>query len=233
MTKNKLWGGRFNKPTNKLVEDFTKSIQFDKKLAKFDLIGSLVHIDILKDAGLLTTNEHSKLKKGLHKILGNLDRLSSSPDTQFEDIHSYIQHLLEQDKSVGEAAKKLHTCRSRNDQVALDVKLYCLSNIEITRAAIFDLSDSLLKLVMKNSGVYLPGYTHLQHAIPVSLADYLGAYDAMLARDSSRFAQIAANIKLTFGAGALAGTMIPIGEIPPSRQRIVTEKCFPDRKFTR
>jgi len=227
MSKSKLWGGRFSKKTNALVEDFTRSIQFDKKLAKYDCIGSLAHIDILKVAGLLSETEHNKLKKGLHKILGNIEKISVSPDQAFEDIHSYVQFLLEQDKSVGAAALKLHTCRSRNDQVAFDVKLYCLQNIAVTRAIVFELIDSLKKLGDKNSDVFLPGYTHLQHAIPVALVDHLGAYVAMLTRDNNRLNQISENIKLTFGAGAVAGTFIPAEKYSLSAKGMLPKNVEP------
>ena len=202
----KLWGGRFSKETNKLVEQFTHSIHFDQKLAKYDVAGSLYHIDVLKKAGLLTPEEHKKLKTGLEKILAEVSKSSFKPDATFEDIHSFIQDRLE--KKAGGVASKLHTCRSRNDQVVLDMKLYTKDNLTKTQNFILALQKSLKGLAQKNKNIILPGMTHLQHAIPVSLENYLGAYTAMLNRDSKRLENAGKNITLTFGAGAIAGTFI-------------------------
>jgi len=201
----KMWGGRFSKKTNPLVEEFTKSIQFDKKLAKYDCIGSLAHIDILKQATLLKPGEHKKLEVGLKKILSAIKKGSFKIDNSFEDIHSYIQHLLE--KKVGDVALKLHTCRSRNDQVVLDTKIYCRINIIRTAKLFNNLKITLDKLKKKYKGTRMPGYTHLQHAMPIYLSDYFSAYYGMLNRDVGRLSDLFNDIKLTLGAGALAGTL--------------------------
>ncbi|MDP2654570.1 MAG: argininosuccinate lyase [Candidatus Omnitrophota bacterium] len=203
----KLWGGRFSKATNKLVEEFTGSIHFDQKLAEADVIGSLYHIDVLKKARLISSAEYKKLAAGLRSILNEIRNGKFKADPSFEDIHSCIQHLL--GKKAGKAVLKLHTCRSRNDQVVFDVKLYALSNLFKTWALTSQLAKTLTDLAKKNKNVCIPGYTHLQHAIPVALTDYLGAYVAMLHRDAVRISQTFENIPLTLGAGALAGTMIP------------------------
>lgn len=205
----KLWGGRFTKETNDLVEKFSNSIHFDYVLAQYDCIGSLKHIDVLKKAKLLTGTEHSKLSAGLKRILKSIDEGKLKPNPKFEDIHSYIQHLLEKDKSVGKVALKLHTCRSRNDQVLFDTKLYCLMNILKTERALVGLLQSLERLAHKNETLIMPGYTHLQHAIPVKVADMLMAYVTMLERDEVRLLNAFNSIELTLGSGALAGTMIP------------------------
>lgn len=202
----KLWGGRFSKKTNKLVEEFTHSIHFDQKLAKYDVLGSLYHIEVLKNAKLLKSEEYSKLKKGLERILENIKKGTFKIDPSFEDIHGFIQHCLE--KSTGDVAKKLHTCRSRNDQVVLDTKIYSKVNLLHTQKLILELEKSLKNLAQKNKNIILPGLTHLQHAIPVSLDNYLGAYTAMLKWDFKRLENASKNIILTFGAGALAGTFI-------------------------
>lgn len=202
----KLWGGRFTKKTNPLVEEFTKSIQFDKKLAEYDCIGSLYHINVLKKAGILSPSEHKKLQKGLNEILKSLKSGKLKIDESFEDIHSLIQDLLE--KKAGKAALKLHTARSRNDQVVFDVKLYSLDNILKTKIEIENLQNSFLKLAGKNIDIYMPGYTHLQHAIPVFLGNYLTAYYDMLDRDAKRLENALNNIELTMGSGALAATFI-------------------------
>ena len=150
----KLWGGRFNKKTNKLVEEFTHSIHFDQKLAKYDCMGSLYHIDVLKKAGLLTAEEHKKLKTVLEKILGEVSKASFTADSSFEDIHSFIQDRLE--KTAGDVALKLHTCRSRNDQVVLDMKMYVQENIIQTNKLIDGLQSALMNLGQKNQELILP-----------------------------------------------------------------------------
>ena len=205
----KLWGGRFSKKTNKLVEEFTSSIHFDQKLAKYDCIGSLNHVATLKRAKLLSTAEHNKLAKGLKAILKSIAGGSFKVDPSFEDVHSYIQHVLEQ--KAGKAALKLHTCRSRNDQVVFDVKLYCIDQIWSTVLAILDINKSLFHLAKKNKDIYVPGYTHLQHAIPVRIYDHLSVYSQMFHRDGQRLATIYENsiaTHLTMGSGAIAGTFI-------------------------
>ncbi|MCB9757840.1 MAG: argininosuccinate lyase [Candidatus Omnitrophica bacterium] len=205
----KLWGGRFSKGTHKLVEKFTNSIHFDYKLAKYDVLGSLAHIDILKKAKLLNVREHKKIQSALKAILKTIENETFKIDLSFEDIHSYIQHLVE--IKTGKAGLKLHTCRSRNDQVALDVKAYTLDNLFYTQKNIEHLIESLEKLATKNRELIIPGFTHLQHAIPVSIIEYFSAYIQMLSRDHQRLYNAAMNIDLTLGAGALAGTFIPAG----------------------
>lgn len=208
----KLWGGRFSKKTNKLVEEFTKSIHFDCKLAEYDCMGSLCHIDVLKKASLLTSLEHSKLKNGLNTVLDSIKNGTFKIDPSFEDIHSYIQHLLEKNPKVGKAALKLHTCRSRNDQVAFDTKFYCLENLNKIFKSIHDFNGALSDLAVKNKDIQIPGYTHLQRAMPVKLYDYFSSHIQMLRRDWKRLENAFENIDLTMGAGALAGTMIQASE---------------------
>lgn len=222
--KNKLWGGRFGKKTNPLVEEFTKSIQFDKKLAQYDCLGSIVHINILKKAHLLNSQEYKKLEKGLEEILDSIKSGSFKADESFEDVHSYLQYLLE--KKAGKAAFKLHTCRSRNDQVVFDTKVYCLENIASTIKLITKAIEETLRLAKKNINIKMPGYTHLQHAMPVRLAMYLGAYADMLARDAARLTDIAKNIDLSLGSGALAGTFIQA-----SKHNEATMSLFFDKKI--
>ncbi len=205
----KLWGGRFVKKTNKLVEDFSKSIHFDYKLAKADCIGSLCHIEVLKKTGLLTTNEHRALKDGLSRILQRIGKGCFKIDQSFEDIHSYIQHLLEKDPKVKEVALKLHTCRSRNDQIVFDTKLYCLEQGQVTIKLLQILQTTLKQLSTKNKSVIMPGFTHLQHAIPIKASDWFKAYKQMFARDEKRLQNALGQIELTLGSGALAGTFIP------------------------
>lgn len=198
----KLWGGRFSKKTDPLVEEFTKSIQYDQKLAYYDIIGSRLHIAILKDVGYLTQEEWSKLLEGLNAI-----ETKVKAGTKYEDIHTYIQNELQ--KKVGDLALKLHTARSRNDQVVFSTKLYCKGELEGLKLDIYLLTNVLAALAKKNNHIIIPGVTHLQHAQPVYLKDYLGAYIVMLERDKSRLEYISNHMRISMGAGALAGTPIP------------------------
>lgn len=206
MTKSKLWGGRFSKGTHKLVEEFTNSIHFDQKLAKYDVMGSLAHIAVLKKAKLLDNKEYKALQKALTAILKSIEHGTFKADASFEDIHSNIQHLVEQ--KAGKAGLKLHTCRSRNDQVVYDLKLYCTDNLLQTNVQVHALQTVLTKLSNSVKGVYLPGYTHLQHAMPISATDYFRSYVQMLERDGHRLKSSSENFLLRMGAGALAGTPI-------------------------
>ena len=202
----KLWGGRFAKGTDPLVEEFTRSIQYDHKLAEYDLIGSLAHVQILKKAGYLTAAEKSKLEKGLKAILLALENGKFKPDCACEDIHSDIQNKLQ--TKVGDLVLKLHTARSRNDQVVFATKMYCKMELIKLQIAITEFNVALCVLAAKNSDVIIPGFTHMQHAQPVRLMDYLMAYSGMLKRDFDRAFTASKNIELTLGSGALAGTPI-------------------------
>ena len=205
----KLWGGRFGKPTDPLVEEFTKSIQYDYKLALYDAMGSMVHVKILKEAGYLTVGEASRLTKGLEAICRDIRQGAFAPDAASEDIHTDIQNKLE--KKAGSAALKLHTARSRNDQVAFSTKLYCQFAILELKGDISKLTAALSGAGKKNSGVIIPGFTHMQHAQPVKLSVYLGAYVEMLNRDASRLDYIVKNLNIAMGAGAVSGTPIDAG----------------------
>ncbi len=205
MTK-KLWGGRFTKPTDPLFEDFSRSLRYDYRLGRYDLIGSLVHVSILRESGFLSVKESNKLTSALRKLYRNFDgaAVAAFPD---EDIHTYIQNELL--RKVGPVALKLHTARSRNDQVAFATKLFC----KIATKRIAKLIEQLLGAIRtadrKWGNFYFPGFTHLQHAQPVLFRDFLGAYRKMFQRDLSRARFIAENVLLTLGAGAVAGTPIP------------------------
>lgn len=202
----KLWGGRFAKQTDPLVEEFTKSVHYDRKLARYDLFGSMAHVQVLKKAGYLTAAESGKLAKALGRLYGELNKGAFKADSSAEDIHTDIQNKLR--AMVGDLALKIHTARSRNDQVVLAVKTYCKVELKELEAAAEDLREALALLAKKNKGLVLPGFTHMQHAQPVYLKDYLAAYSAMLKRDRERLSAISRNIHLTMGAGALAGTPI-------------------------
>ncbi len=201
----KLWGGRFSKNTDPLVEEFTKSIQYDQKLAFCDLLGSCFHVIILKEAGILTADEAGQLGNALTSLIESVNNNKFKPNRNSEDIHSEIQNILQ--KKVGGLALKLHTARSRNDQVVFATKLYCKLTLEAINKTIIALIQKINEIVIKND-LIIPGFTHMQHAQPVYLKDYLGAYVEMLDRDIERLKYISKNIKITMGAGALAGTPI-------------------------
>lgn len=202
----KLWGGRFAKSTDPLVEEFTRSVQYDRKLARYDTFGSMAHVQVLKKAGYLKASEANSLIKALGKIYDGLIKGKVRIDQGAEDVHTDIQNKLY--SMVGDLALKLHTARSRNDQVALATKTYCKMELGKLSAGIAGLQAALSYLAAKNRDLVIPGFTHMQHAQPVYLKDYLSAYAEMLKRDSARISAISHNIKLTMGAGALAGTPI-------------------------
>jgi argininosuccinate lyase len=201
MTK-KLWGGRFTKPTDPSVEEFTKSIQYDYKLAKYDILGSVVHLEVLGKAGYLTLKEVSRMQAALIEIGAG----KFSADTSYEDVHSQIQNMLE--SKIGDLAFKLHTARSRNDQVVFATKLYCKDKLAEVAALCQGVIDALKFLAKANSDIIMPGFTHMQHAQPVYLKDHLGAYAMMLEAVNDKVKVAASDIKLTMGAGAVAGTPI-------------------------
>ncbi|NQT23699.1 MAG: argininosuccinate lyase [Candidatus Omnitrophica bacterium] len=202
----KLWGGRFSKRTDPLVEEFTKSVGYDYKLAEFDCLGSIYHVQVLRNAGLISAGEATRLKVGLNKILSSVKKGTFDIDKKSEDVHSAIQNALE--KKIGKTALKLHTARSRNDQVVFDVKLYCIKNVMDTLQLSSKAIDEIFKKASKLKNLIIPGFTHLQHAEPLSLVYYLGAYMEMLKRDNRRLDGILDSIELTLGSGAVAGTNI-------------------------
>ena len=206
MKNKKLWGGRFSKKTDPLVEKFTKSVQYDYKLALYDAIGSIVHVSVLKKAGYLNASEANRLIKELNSICDDIKKNKFKVDLSCEDIHTQIQNMLH--KKVGSLALKLHTARSRNDQVAFSTKLYCKETILGLQNDISGLVSAISGLANKNKTIIVPGFTHMQHAQPVYLKDYLSAYAEMLKKDKNRLEYILANIKLAMGAGALAGTPV-------------------------
>jgi argininosuccinate lyase len=198
----KLWGGRFAKKTDPLVEEFTKSIRYDYKLARYDILGSMAHAAILGKAGYLTSGEVSRMQSALASI-GN-GKLP--PDESHEDIHSQIQDMLA--ARVGGLALKLQTARSRNDQVVFATKVYCKAELKKLAESISGLIGALNGLAIANKDMVIPGFTHMQHAQPVYLKDYLGAHAMMLKDDLVKAGNAAAAIRLTMGAGAVAGTPI-------------------------
>ena len=202
----KLWSGRFEKATDPLVEKFTKSIHYDYILVECDLVGSICHVSILKKAKILKPAEAAKLTGALEEILKTVKNGSFKPDINAEDIHTNIQNVLQ--AKIGDLALKLHTARSRNDQVVFATKLCAKGKAGEIKADIGKLISALKSAAAKNKDIIIPGMTHMRHAQPVYLKDYLTAYAQMLYKDGMRLECISDNIHTTMGAGAMAGTPI-------------------------
>lgn len=205
----KMWGGRFAKKTNPLVEEFTKSIGYDYKLALWDIIGSLIHVDVLNASGFINNSEKAGLKAALSKIYNSIEKGSFRFDKESEDIHSNIQNALE--KHAGKLALKLHTARSRNDQVLFDLKMFTKAELVKLESLAQGLIGALMDQAKRTKGIIIPGFTHLQHAQLVYLSDYFLCYAEMIKKDAERMAFIYRNISLSMGSGALAGTPIKPG----------------------
>ena len=205
----KLWGGRFTKQTNQLVHNFNESISFDQKFYRQDIAGSIAHVTMLAKQGILTEEDRDAIVKGLEGIREDLDNGTLEITTEHEDIHSFVEAVLTE--RVGEAGKRLHTGRSRNDQVALDMKLYVRDEIDEMDGLLKGLLEVLLKLMEENLHTYMPGFTHLQKAQPVTLAHHVGAYYEMFRRDRNRLADTRKRLNYCpLGSGALAGTTYPL-----------------------
>ena len=205
----KMWGSRFPKKTNRLTDKFTSSILFDNKLAKYDILGSIAHAKMLGKQRIIPLKDSSLIVKGLNSILKDVVSGKFKFDPGAEDIHSNIQDALV--KRIGPAAHKLHTARSRNDQVALDVRMYIKDHMQELLDLITLLEKAILKLAKNNAKVIIPGYTHLQVAQCVLLAHHLLAYIESLERDKERIIDAAKRIDLMpLGSGAFSGTGLPI-----------------------
>ena len=204
-----LWGGRFTKETDKLVYNFNASISFDQKFYKQDIRGSKAHVRMLAKQGILTEEERDQILGGLDSILADVESGKLEITSEYEDIHSFVEaNLIDR---IGDPGKKLHTGRSRNDQVALDMKLYVRDEIEEIDAELKKLLEALQVIMENNVHTYMPGFTHLQKAQPVTLAHHVGAYFEMFRRDRSRMADIRKRMNTCpLGAGALAGTTYPL-----------------------
>lgn len=205
----KLWGGRFTKETNQSVHNFNASISFDQKFYKQDIEGSIAHVTMLAKQGIITVAEKDQIVEGLNGILEDIANGKLKIDNESEDIHSFVETNLI--ARIGEAGKKLHTGRSRNDQVALDMKLYVRDEIVEIDHLLKKLLETLHTMMKVNIDTFLPGFTHLQKAQPVTLAHHLGAYFEMFKRDRSRLSDTYQRMNLCpLGAGALAGTTYPL-----------------------
>lgn len=205
----KLWGGRFTKETNQLVHNFNASISFDQKFCHQDIEGSIAHVKMLAKQGILSNEDRDKIVEGLEGIRNDLDNGTLVITAEHEDIHSFVEAVLTE--RIGEAGKRLHTGRSRNDQVALDMKLYTRDEIKELDGLLEGLLKELLKLMEEHLDTYMPGFTHLQKAQPITLAHHLGAYFEMFRRDRSRLSDMKKRMNTCpLGSGALAGTTYPL-----------------------
>lgn len=204
-----LWGGRFTKETDQMVYDFNASIRFDKRLFHQDIEGSIAHVVMLSKQGILTGEEKDAIVKGLTGIREDVDAGKLVIDEKYEDIHSFVEaNLIER---IGDAGKKLHTGRSRNDQVALDMRLYTRLKVLEMDAHLEKLLQVILNTMEENVETYMPGFTHLQKAQPTTLAHHYGAYFEMFKRDRQRMKDIFKRMNYCpLGAGALAGTTYPL-----------------------
>ena len=204
-----LWGGRFTKETDKLVYNFNASISFDQKFYRQDIEGSKAHVAMLLKQGILSSSEASEITDGLEGILNDVESGKLKITDEYEDIHSFVEaNLIDR---LGNTGKKLHTGRSRNDQVALDMKLYTREEIKQTDALLKALSETILKIMEEHTETIMPGFTHLQKAQPITLSHHMGAYFEMFKRDRLRLADIYERMNYCpLGSGALAGTTYPL-----------------------
>ena len=205
----KLWGGRFTKEENQLVHNFNESLSFDQKFYHQDIQGSMAHVKMLAKQGIVSEEDKTAILAGLEGILQDIESGKLEFTKEHEDIHSFVEaNLIER---IGEAGKRLHTGRSRNDQVAVDMKLYCRDEIVEIDKLVKELLEVLLKIMEENLETYMPGFTHLQKAQPVTLAHHVGAYFEMFMRDRSRLHDIYERMNYCpLGSGALAGTTYPL-----------------------
>jgi len=208
-TSEKLWGGRFDGPTDAFVEEFTASVQFDQRLYAHDIQGSIAHATMLAAVGVLSTAERDQIVAGLEAIRADIDAGRFNWSVKLEDVHMNVESALT--ARIGDVGKKLHTARSRNDQVATDIRLYLRDEIDRLTGMLDRLLHALVDLAEREADTVLPGFTHLQAAQPVSFGHHLLAWFEMLLRDRERLQDCRKRTdSLPLGAGALAGTTFPI-----------------------
>ncbi|MGZ9080042.1 MAG: argininosuccinate lyase, partial [Burkholderiales bacterium] len=214
------WSGRFDEPVSDLVKSFTASVSFDRRLAYFDIEGSIAHARMLHACGIIDEADLGAIERGLAQIWDEIERGAFEWSVDLEDVHLNIERRLT--VLVGDAGKRLHTARSRNDQVATDIRLYLRAQIDRIQSLVRSLQRALLDIAAKHTDTIMPGFTHLQVAQPISFAHHLLAYYEMLVRDAQRFADCRKRVnRLPLGAAALAGTSFPI-----DRQKVAKDLGF-------
>ncbi len=205
----KMWAGRFEKATDKAVNDFNSSLPFDCRMYKQDIEGSVAHSKMLAKQGIISQEDADAIREGLLSILDDIESGKLTFDSDAEDIHMFIEEELT--NRIGDAGKRLHTGRSRNDQVALDQRLYAVDEAKEIQSLLGQLRDTLIEIAKNNTETYMPGYTHLQRAQPITFAHYLMAYIEMFGRDMDRLDEAIARTNISpLGSGALAGTTYPL-----------------------
>ena len=218
----KLWGGRFQKSTDKIVDDFNSSIRFDSRMYKHDIMGSIAHAKMLGKQGIIPLADSELIVKGLNEIQEEIEKGLVEFEIDAEDIHMNIEKLLTE--KIGDAGKRLHTGRSRNDQVALDIRMYLRDEVDEILKLVLNLRRTLIRLAKDNTDTIMPGYTHLQKAQPITFAHHTMAYYEMLKRDTDRFIDCKRRMNvMPLGSGALAGTTYPL-----DRGFVAEELGFPE-----
>jgi len=207
--KKKAWSGRFEKDLDKLAEEYSESVSFDARLAPYDIQGSIAHVKMLAHTGVLKAGEAKQIVAGLNAIARDIESGKFKFKTRHEDVHLNIERALT--RRIGDVGGKMHTARSRNDQVVLDMLMYLRDQIDEAQRLIVELQEALVELAEKTMDVVIPGFTHLQHAQPVLMAHHFLAYFEMLQRDRCRFADLRKRVNvMPLGSAALAGTSFPI-----------------------
>ena len=205
----KMWAGRFEKATDEAVNDFNSSLPFDCRMYRQDIEGSVAHSKMLAKQGIISQEDADKIREGLLSIMDDIDSGKLTFDSDAEDIHMFIEEELT--NRIGDAGKRLHTGRSRNDQVALDQRLYAIDEAYEIMSLVGELRDTLIDIAKDNLHTYMPGYTHLQRAQPITFAHYLSAYIEMFGRDMARLEEAISRTNISpLGSGALAGTTYPL-----------------------
>ncbi|MBR6873547.1 MAG: argininosuccinate lyase [Ruminococcus sp.] len=218
----KMWAGRFTKEIDERVNDFNSSISFDARMYRQDIEGSIAHATMLGECGIIDNAESEKIIEGLKGILADIESGSLQFDPTAEDIHMFNEAVLTE--RIGDAGKRLHTARSRNDQVALDIRMYLRDEIPVIKAQVAELIETLVRVAEKNLTTVMPGYTHLQRAQPITFAHHIMAYVQMLLRDIDRLNDTYKRTNIMpLGSGALASTTYPI-----NRQRVCELLSFDD-----
>ena len=204
-----MWAGRFSKEVDSRVNAFNSSIAFDARMYKHDIMGSIAHATMLGEAGIIPKEDSETLIKGLEEVLSDLESGKLEINPEAEDIHMFIESVLTE--RLGDVGKRLHTARSRNDQVALDIRLYLRDEIEEIKKLVISLTETLCKIALQHTDTIMPGYTHLQRAQPITFGQHLMAYAQMFLRDIDRLTDAAERMNVCpLGSGALAGTTYPI-----------------------
>ncbi|MBO5275161.1 MAG: argininosuccinate lyase, partial [Clostridia bacterium] len=205
----KMWAGRFKKDVDTRVNDFNSSISFDCRMYREDITGSIAHATMLGECGIIPKEDSEKIITALRGILADLDSGALEIDPEAEDIHMFVEEVLT--SRIGDAGKRLHTARSRNDQVALDIRMYLMGQIEEIKVLVLDLLEIIAKKAKLHAADVMPGYTHLQRAQPVTFGHYILAYASMLMRDYDRICDTKRRTNvMPLGSGALASTTYPI-----------------------